>query len=133
MFYALLHLLSISESSTYAHAASHLGVAQTVSILLRALPFHASQGHVVIPSEITAKHGVSQEDVLRHGGDAHGISDAVYEMACTAKEEVDIAREQFQDGKVSPEALPVFLSAVCLGTNMNYRASLLRLTDPMLS
>lgn len=114
IFYAILHLLSLSSSSTYSHATSHLGVAQTLTTLLRALPFHASQGNIVIPAEITARHGVSQEDILRHGGGAKGISDAVYDLACTAKEELDLAREHSVEGSehIAEEILPIFLSGV---------------------
>lgn len=112
--YALLHLLSLQKSSEYSHAASHLGLAHSLTTLLRALPFHASQGRLVIPAEITAKHGVSQEEVFRRGGDAAGISDAVYEFACVAKEELDVAREHIeQDGSIPADVLPVFLSGVC--------------------
>jgi len=112
IFYLLLDLLGISSSSVYSHAASHLGLAHSLVTLLRGLPFHASKGHIVIPAEITAKHKVRHEDVIRKGGSAPGISDAVYEFACIAKEELDVAREQFDGGKVPREAHPVFLSAV---------------------
>lgn len=114
--YALLHLLSLSSSSSYSHAASHLGVAHSLTTLLRALPFLASQGTVAIPAEVTAKHGVSQEDVLRHGGEAKGITDAVYDLACTAKEELDLAREHSVEGgeKIPEDVLPIFLSGVGL-------------------
>ncbi|OBZ71377.1 NADH dehydrogenase (ubiquinone) complex I, assembly factor 6 [Grifola frondosa] len=68
--YLLLSLLSLSSSSMLSHAASHLGVAQSIQVLLRALPYHAAKGRMVIPAEITARHGVSHEDVFRKGGDA---------------------------------------------------------------
>ncbi|KAF8319108.1 hypothetical protein DL93DRAFT_278866 [Clavulina sp. PMI_390] len=112
-FYALLHLLSLHDSSEYSHAVSHLGVAHSLSILLRALPFHASQSRLVIPTEITAKHRVSQEEVFRQGGSAAGISDAAFEFACVAKEELDVAREHIvRDGKIPGDVLPIFLSGV---------------------
>ncbi len=31
---------------------------------------------MAIPAEVTARHGVIQEDVFRHGPDAKGIDDA---------------------------------------------------------
>lgn len=65
---------------------------------------------------MTAKHGVSQEDVFRRGGHADGIDDAVYEFASMANQHVRTARDMFE-GKVPDEAVPVFLSAVeCLYT-----------------
>ncbi|KAH9936315.1 isoprenoid synthase domain-containing protein [Fomitopsis serialis] len=79
--YLQLSLLSLSASSSLSHAASHLGVAQGITTLLRALPYHASQGRMMIPAEITARHGVSQEEVFRKGGQASGIEDAVFEFA----------------------------------------------------
>ncbi|KAF8631031.1 hypothetical protein AX15_002642 [Amanita polypyramis BW_CC] len=115
VLYLLLSLLSLS-SSTLSHAASHLGAAQTISTLIRALPFHAGHGRMVIPGEITAKHGVSQEDVFRQGPGARGIEDAVFEFATVANNHLVTAREMFKGegmgGKVPPRAVPVFLSGV---------------------
>lgn len=110
--YALLSLLGLSSSSLYAHAASHLGASLTITTLLRALPFHASKRRMVIPAEITAKHGVQQEDVFRHGGDTKGIDEAVFEFATVANGHLITAREMFKEGKVSRQAMPVFLVAV---------------------
>ena len=39
---------------------------------------------MIIPAEITARHGVSQEDVFRKGPGAKGIDDAVFEFATLA-------------------------------------------------
>ncbi|KAI0632127.1 isoprenoid synthase domain-containing protein [Trametes polyzona] len=115
--YLLLSLLNLSSSSTFSHAASHLGVAQTIHILLRALPYHASKGRMVIPAEITARHGVRQEDVFRTGGNAEGISDAVFEFATVANDNLLTAREMFKQsggdgGKVPQVAMPVFLYGI---------------------
>lgn len=113
--YALLSLLGLSSSSVYAHAASHLGASLTITTLLRALPFHASKRRMVIPAEITAKHGVQQEDVFRHGGDAKGIDEAVFEFATVANDHLILAREMLKEeveGKVPRAAMPVFLAAV---------------------
>ena len=113
-FYLLLSLLSLSSSDLFSHAASHLGVAQGIQILLRALPYHASKGRTIIPAEITARHGVRQEDVFHRGGNADGISDAVFEFATVANDHLMTAREMFKEtgGKVPGPARPVFLSAV---------------------
>ncbi|EJF63423.1 isoprenoid synthase domain-containing protein [Dichomitus squalens] len=114
-FYLLLSLLNLSSSDTFSHAASHLGVAQTIQVLLRALPYHASKGRMIIPAEITARHGVRQEDVFRRGGNADGISDAVFEFATVANDNLLTAREMFKQssggegGTVPRVAMPVFL------------------------
>lgn len=119
--YILLSLLGLSSSEIYSHAASHLGIAQTVATLLRALPYHASKGTMVIPASITAKHRVNQEDVFRKGPAAEGLTDAVYEFAVVANDHLLTAREMFKkDGvcRVPREAMPVFLNAVsCLLTS----------------
>jgi NADH dehydrogenase [ubiquinone] 1 alpha subcomplex assembly factor 6 len=116
VLYLLLSLLSL-PSSSLAHAASHLGIAQTFSTLLRALPFHVKQGRLIIPAEVTAKHGVVQEDVFRRGPSAHGIEDAVFEFATTANDQLATARNmlvttEVASGRVPREAMPVFLAAV---------------------
>jgi len=115
MLYLLLSLLNLT-SSTLSHAASHLGCAQTFATLLRALPFHAKNGRMVIPAEITAKYGVSQEDVFRHGPQAARIEDAVFEFATTGNDHLHTARDMFRDevmrGRVPARAMPVFLAGV---------------------
>jgi len=70
---------------------------------------------MVIPAEITAKHGVQQEDVFRHGGDAKGIDAATFEFATVANDHLITAREMFKEeveGKVPRPAMPIFLAAV---------------------
>jgi NADH dehydrogenase [ubiquinone] 1 alpha subcomplex assembly factor 6 len=65
---------------------------------------------MVIPAEITARHGVSQEEVFRKGPAAKGIDDAVFEFATMANDNITTAREMFKDseGKVPRDAMPVF-------------------------
>ncbi|THH10471.1 hypothetical protein EW145_g1293 [Phellinidium pouzarii] len=113
--YILLSILGLSSSETYSHAASHLGVAQTLTTLLRALPYHASKGTMVIPASMTANHHVSQEEVFRRGPDANGIQDAVYEFATVANDHLLTAREMLKEGqrhRVPRAVMPVFLNAV---------------------
>jgi NADH dehydrogenase [ubiquinone] 1 alpha subcomplex assembly factor 6 len=65
---------------------------------------------MVIPAEITAKRGVSQEDVFRKGPAAKGIDDAVFDFARIANDNMITAREMFKEGagKVPQDAMPVF-------------------------
>ncbi|KAG8761633.1 hypothetical protein FRC14_000017 [Serendipita sp. 396] len=112
LLYTLLSLLSLSSSSLYSHAASHIGIANSLAILLRALPFQASKRRLFLPAELTAKRGVNHEEVFRQGGNAKGISDAVYELACMANEHINTARGMFQGQRLPLEALPVLLTAV---------------------
>ena len=111
--YLQLSLLSLSASSSLSHAASHLGVAQGITTLLRALPYHASQGRMVIPAEITARHGVSQEEVFRRGGQAKGIDDAVFEFATAANDNLQTCMQILKSERVPGRAKAVFLNAVC--------------------
>lgn len=112
--YLQLSLLSLSASTALSHAASHLGVAQGITTLLRALPYHASQGRMVIPAEITARHGVSQEEVFRRGGQAKGIDDAVFEFASAANANLETCAQILaSEGRVPGRAKATFLNTVC--------------------
>ncbi|EMD39941.1 hypothetical protein CERSUDRAFT_150748 [Gelatoporia subvermispora B] len=114
--YLLLSLLDLSSSSLYSHAASHLGISSSIATLLRALPYHASKGQMVIPADITARHGVSQEEVFRRGGNAQGIEDAVFQFATVANDHLMTAVQMFKDegleGKVPVGARSVFLNGI---------------------
>ena len=86
-----------------------------MTTLMRAMPFHASKGRMVLPADITAKHGVQSEEVFRMGGDARALDDAVFEFATLANDHLITARDLFSGangGAVPPPAMPVFLSAV---------------------
>ncbi|KAG1785965.1 isoprenoid synthase domain-containing protein [Suillus plorans] len=111
--YLLLEMLKL-PSSTLAHAASHLGVAQSLTTLIRALPFHASKGVMVIPAEITAKHNVNQQEIFSKGKSSHGLEDAVFELATVANDHLLTARDMFKEsgGRVPPDAMPVFSAAI---------------------
>lgn len=108
--YLLLSLLNL-PSATLSHAASHVGKAQSFTTLLRAFPFHASKGTIVIPAEITAKHGVNQQEVLTKGESSKALEDAVFEFATIANDHLLTARSMLQEG-VPVEAMPVFAAAV---------------------
>ena len=120
--YLLLRLLSLHTSDLLSHIASHMGVAQMITTLLRALPYHASQRQMIIPAEITAKHGVNQEAVFRSIGgggmdlaeNGKKMEEAVFELATVANDHVLTAREMFEEegGKVPARAMPLFLSMV---------------------
>ncbi|KAF9649422.1 hypothetical protein BDM02DRAFT_3268747 [Thelephora ganbajun] len=119
--YLFLRVLSLHTSDLLSHAASHMGVAQAITTLLRALPYHAAQRRMVIPAEITAKHGVNQETVFRSIGggrvdaeeNGKKLEEAVFEFATVANDHVLTAREMFKEGgKVPVRAMPLFLSMI---------------------
>jgi NADH dehydrogenase [ubiquinone] 1 alpha subcomplex assembly factor 6 len=128
LHYILLDLVlppsqASSLSSDLNHALSHLGVASSISTLLRSLPYHAAKGRVAIPSEITAKNGVVQEYVLRKAQSQRphsqsegsskdkALEEATYQLACVANDHLQTARTMVT-GKIPPRAMPVFLSGV---------------------
>ena len=47
-----------------ADAAGHAGVAQAITGLLRALPWHARRRQLYLPADLMAKHGAKAEDVF---------------------------------------------------------------------
>jgi phytoene synthase len=47
-----------------ADAAGHAGVAQAVTGLLRALPWHARRGQLYLPADVLARAGATREEVL---------------------------------------------------------------------
>jgi len=124
LLYLLLSLRQLKEPpatlDTLSHVASHLGIAQCISVLLRAMPYHASRGHLVIPVDIAAKHGLRQEELFRSlkGGNPeniHGLQDAVYDFAVVANDQLLAAKSMFE--KEVPEeskrnSIPVFLQGV---------------------
>jgi len=77
---------------------------------------------MVIPAEITAKHGVNQETVFRSIGgggvdaaeNGKRLEEAVFELATVANDHVLTAREMFKEEgrKVPARAIPLFLSMV---------------------
>lgn len=72
---------------------------------------------MAIPAEVTARHGVIQEDVFRHGPDAKGIDDAVFEFATMAHDHLNTAHDMLKTcedsrGQVPEKALPVFIAGV---------------------
>lgn len=120
LLYLLLSLLPppLATSHALSHAASHLGTAQTITTLLRALAYHTRNGKIVIPAEITSKHGLRQEEFVRKGPEAHGVEDAVFEFATLANDHMITARSMLKEegfgGKVPQTAMPVFLAGVML-------------------
>eukprot|EP00249_Psilotum_nudum_P006967 c20203_g1_i1 orf=121-1011(+) len=94
------------------HAAAHVGKAEGIAILLRATPHHSQRRHTYIPIELTAKCGVSQEEIYR-GMHCEGLADAVLEMASAARAHLEKARSLAST--VPQAAFPVLLAAVPTG------------------
>ncbi|KAL5551102.1 hypothetical protein UlMin_001278 [Ulmus minor] len=102
-------------STAADHAASHIGKASGLLLLLKSLPYHASRNRhfSYIPTEVAAKHGL----LVKQGGQSEisldsreRLCDAVFEMASVANVHLQKARQLA--GTVPAEARPVLLPAV---------------------
>ncbi|KAL0296181.1 UNVERIFIED_CONTAM: NADH dehydrogenase (ubiquinone) complex I, assembly factor 6 [Sesamum radiatum] len=109
------------RSTAADHAASHIGKASGLVLLLKSLPYHASRNRhfPYIPVEVAEKHGLLVKD---QGGQPEiridsreGLCNAVFEMASVANSHLEKARALA--GTVPAEAHPVLLPA--LPTQMN--------------
>lgn len=103
------------RSTAADHAASHIGKASGLLLLIRSLPYHASRSRQFpyIPTKVAASHGL----LVKQGGRSEvnmdsreGLCNAVFEMASVASVHLQKARELA--GTVPSEALPVLLPAV---------------------
>lgn len=70
------------------HAASHLGKAQGITMMVRSLPHNCAQRIVTLPTDVLVRHKVSQEAVLRGQRD-QSVKDAVFDVASRAKQHLD--------------------------------------------
>ncbi|KAK6138679.1 hypothetical protein DH2020_027569 [Rehmannia glutinosa] len=102
-------------STAADHAASHIGKASGLALLLRSLPYHAGRNRhfQYIPSKVAEKHGL----LVNEGGQSEirmdsreGLCGAVFEMASVANAHLKKARGLA--GTVPGEARPVLLPAV---------------------
>ncbi|MBX3518482.1 MAG: squalene/phytoene synthase family protein [Xanthobacteraceae bacterium] len=103
---ALASAILGGKSSSYAQAALYAGRALTIANLLRTFAHDVSKGHLRIPLELLATHGVHTASVSA-GDNSEGLRAALRELRRRALEEH--ARLQSMD--VPPEILPAFLTA----------------------
>ncbi|WOL19267.1 NADH dehydrogenase (ubiquinone) complex I, assembly factor 6 isoform X2 [Canna indica] len=102
-------------STTADHAASHIGKASGLLLLLKSLPYHLNrQGRIsYIPADVAARHGLlitghGRSEIKMESGEA--LSDVIFEIASVASVHLQKARELAR--AVPAEALPVLLPAV---------------------
>uniref|UniRef100_A0A2C9WAN0 NADH dehydrogenase (Ubiquinone) complex I, assembly factor 6 n=1 Tax=Manihot esculenta TaxID=3983 RepID=A0A2C9WAN0_MANES len=103
------------RSTAADHAASHVGKASGLLLLLRSLPYHASRNRhfSYIPTDVATKHGLLAKDGGRsevHLDSRENLCNAVFEMASVANAHLQKARALA--GTVPAEARPVLLPAV---------------------
>lgn len=105
-------------NSTFAdHAASHIGKASGLLLLLKSLPYHTNRNRLssYIPIEVASKQGLlidhkkfGEREIRMDSRE--NLCNAVFEMASVANAHLEKARELV--GKVPIEARPVLLPAV---------------------
>jgi phytoene synthase len=76
--------LLLGESTAFATAAGHAGLAYGIVGLLRSLPLHASRGQIFLPADILASHHVDPESVLS-GRSTPALLDALAELRAKAR------------------------------------------------
>lgn len=124
LLYLTLQALPMA-SLTADHVASHIGKASGIAAVLRGLPLtafpgpqntHSNQGQfpgdvgatrhgaVMLPLDIMAEAGVREEDVLRNGSNADGLSDAVFQVATRANDHLITARQMLDNVRAGQDA-----------------------------
>ncbi|KAF4622792.1 hypothetical protein G7Y89_g14231 [Cudoniella acicularis] len=120
LMYLTLASIPLNSMST-DHVASHIGKATGIVAILRGLPLLAfpgppnhhsnsagldgdlggntngRHGAVVLPLDVMTEAGVKEEDVFRHGAEAHGLKDAIFTVATRANDHLITAREMLKN------------------------------------
>ncbi|CAN6486418.1 unnamed protein product [Victoria cruziana] len=125
------------RSAAADHAASHIGKASGLLLLLRSLPHHASSGRDIpyIPIDLAAKHGLLLQEAGKVRVDVRPskeLDEAVYEMASVASIHLSKARQLA--ATVPREAIPALLPALPAEISLNsLRQRHFNVFDPELS
>ncbi|KAI8471363.1 MAG: isoprenoid synthase domain-containing protein [Monoraphidium minutum] len=95
------------------HAASHVGKAVGISLMLRGTPYQASQRRSLLPLEVCARHKVSQEEIFRGPPASEGLRDAALDLGSAARAHLKEARALAP--RLPPGAAPLLMPAVGAG------------------
>lgn len=88
LFHLLVELNGIKDIQV-DHVVSHLGKAQGIVTLLRAIPYKGRSQALNIPQEVLVKHGVSQERIVRNKVDDKGVEECIFEVASVAHQHLE--------------------------------------------
>jgi len=107
--FELVGKILTGESTVFATAADHAGMAYGIAGLLRALPSHASQGRIYLPADVLARHHVDREAIL-DGRSTPALLDALAELR-------EKARQHYKEldrllPSLPPEAQAAFLPLI---------------------
>ncbi|XP_004529557.1 NADH dehydrogenase (ubiquinone) complex I, assembly factor 6 homolog [Ceratitis capitata] len=127
LFHLLVELNGIKDIQV-DHAVSHLGKAQGIATLLRAIPYKGRTQALNVPQEILIKHGVSQERIVRDKAEDKGVEECIFEVASVAHQHLEKARSLID--KVPKSVRKVFLPSIAVERYLErLRKSNFRLTD----
>ncbi|KAI0969358.1 Squalene/phytoene synthase [Xylaria arbuscula] len=113
LMYSTLAALSV-QSMHVDHLASHIGKACGIAAVCRGIPVLASPTPAVkspdganvaasrnpvllLPLDVMTETGLKEEDVYRHGPEAEGFQDAVFQVATRANDHLITAREMLKN------------------------------------
>jgi phytoene synthase len=99
-------ILANGEDPGAADAAGHAGVAIGLVALLRAFPWHARRGQILIPQDLLAAVGVERDDIVS-GRDGEGLRAALAEMRSRARDH--LMKAQALKAAIRPDIMPAFL------------------------
>jgi phytoene synthase len=91
---------------TLRDAAGHAGVAQAITGLLRALPYHARRGQLFLPADLMAKHGITAAEIFALKSTPN-LQSLLAELRTIARGHFDKARSALPS--VESVVLPAFL------------------------
>jgi NADH dehydrogenase [ubiquinone] 1 alpha subcomplex assembly factor 6 len=108
LVYLALESLDVRQPSA-EKAACHIGIAYALAGLLRAIPFQARSGRMIIPADIAAQTGLESTD-YRALRSTPALRGAVATIAAAAIRHLAAAR--IQRGSIPRSALPALLPGI---------------------
>lgn len=119
-YYLLLKIVGLEDLNA-DHAASHLGKAQGICNMLRALPIINSKSNTgsnrgalpAIPQEILLAHGCSYERILRQRANDEIVQNCVFDVASLAN--IHLEKSRKLSDKIPKQANAIFLPAIAIG------------------
>jgi NADH dehydrogenase [ubiquinone] 1 alpha subcomplex assembly factor 6 len=109
LVYLALESLGIRDDPAAEKAGYHIGIAYALSGLLRAMPFQARAGRLIIPADITVQTALDSAD-YRALRSTPALRSAAAEIAAVASRHLASARAHRHS--IARRALPVLLPAI---------------------
>lgn len=116
LFYLILKIGGIASLNA-DHAISHLGKAQGICNLLRALPRYnlkerSAKAIPVVPQQILLQHGVSYERILRQKPDDKPVRNCIFDVASLAN--THLTKSRNLASSLEPSHKVYLLSAIAI-------------------